>query len=103
MNIKVDDKLKEKLVHLCGGLMPYETMSYSREPVKMVRVDYPVQHLKVHFEHRIDDPPSCVDDIAAHLLGAHIIDNELFEHTTEMDQHNNVVDEYYDLWIAKPT
>lgn len=83
--------------------MPYETTVYPREPVQIVHTTYPVQHLKVHFEHRRDAPPSYIEDTAAHLLGAHIIDNELFEHNTEVDKFNNIVDEYYDLWVAKPT
>ena len=95
------DKIKKKIIHLCGGYCNEDIPLLERR-VKFVKTECPIEHIQFNFKHYVGETPiDFVDMEAARQLADYIIQNHLYNKRTEIDIENpKILTSYYSIYVV---
>ena len=99
--MKFIGKLKEKIIHWCGGFTLEEKL---REPIQheIIKVEAPVRKINFERKYFIDTPRNYIDQEMAKEIGNFILKNGLYEvHTTNSQESPNLLYSIYTVYIVK--
>lgn len=99
--MKLLTKIKNKIIHLCGGYT-YEELPYNKF-YNVVHTEYPVEHLKFNYKYFLGTPKERIDQEMAESFANAILQNKLYTSTTINSMETpELLNTTYSIYIARP-
>lgn len=95
------EKIKRKLIHLCGG---YTADDLPNKKVEVVKTIYPIEKIQYCHKYFLNEVPrKYLDEEAINYLAKEIIKNGFYESKTESSMESpGLVMTNYSIYIAHP-
>lgn len=95
------EKIKRKLIHLCGG---YTADDLPNKKVEVVKTIYPIEKIQYCHKYFLNEVPrKYLDEEAINYLAKEIIKNGFYESKTESSMESpGLVMTNYSIYIAYP-
>lgn len=99
--MSLKEKIKRKLIHLCGG---YTIDDLPDKKVELIKTIYPIERIQFCKKYFLNEVPrEYIDEEAADFLANEIIKNGFYESQTESSiESPGLVMTSYSIYIAHP-
>ena len=99
--MSLKEKIKRKLIHLCGG---YTADDLPNKKVEVIKTIYPIEKIQYCHKYFLNEVPrKYLDEEAVNYLAKEIIKNGFYESKTESSiESPGLVMTNYSIYIAHP-
>lgn len=99
--MSLKEKIKRKLIHLCGG---YTADDLPNKKVEVVKTIYPIEKIQYCHKYFLNEVPrKYLDEEAVNYLAKEIIKNGFYESKTESSMESpGLVMTNYSIYITHP-
>jgi hypothetical protein len=100
--MSLKEKIKRKLIHLCGGYTKDELLPNRK--IEIVKTEYPIEKYKFSQMYILGTPKEYIDEEAAKQFTKIILDEKLYESETINNPDNPIMlKTTYSIYIGRPS